>query len=269
MSSFSDRMGITKPKVNIQINSMDSELRNRLWNVFSDLLTKKKTLHNAMSAEMGIFTISLWDSFFKEPSDLIPKGWGETYQKIRYFFFNAPWHSVYNILEFTADNYPTKEKIPKFINLCNKVLETELSGFHFIGTQITPITSELEISAIEQALATPMQVVNSHIENALKLFSDKESPDYRNSIKESISAVEAVCRVIAGNENATLGDALNIIEKEAKINFNKALKRGFSSLYGYTSSADGIRHALAEGQANADFAVAATDVEQCFVSRKF
>jgi len=32
MKKFSDREGITKPKVEIQIASMDKDLRNCLWN---------------------------------------------------------------------------------------------------------------------------------------------------------------------------------------------------------------------------------------------
>ena len=40
MSKFSDRIGVTKPKVEIQIGSMDSELKSCLWNAFSDLLTR-------------------------------------------------------------------------------------------------------------------------------------------------------------------------------------------------------------------------------------
>ncbi|MFH1639453.1 MAG: hypothetical protein ABIB93_03970 [Chloroflexota bacterium] len=75
-------------------------------------------------------------------------------------------------------------------------------------------------------------------------LSDKTSPDYRNSIKESISAVEAICRAITGNDKATLGEALKIIQEQGKLNLHTALKQAFSNLYGYTSDAEGIRHAL-------------------------
>ena len=84
--------------------------------------------------------------------------------------------------------------------------------------------------------------VRTHLENSLKLLSDRKSPDYRNSIKESISAVEAICRLIAKDKNATLGQALKVVEN--KVGLHGALKASFSSLYGYTSSAKGIRHAL-------------------------
>jgi len=139
------------------------------------------------------------------------------------------------------------------MHACNVVLESELSAYRFVGGLITQVTSEEEISEMEEALETPFKTVNAHIETALKLMSDKKTPDYRNSIKESISAVEAICRLVTKNKNATLGNALDIIEKKGKISLHGALKRAFDSLYGYTSSAEGIRHAFSDEKVNVSF----------------
>jgi hypothetical protein len=86
--------------------------------------------------------------------------------------------------------------------------------------------------------------VATHLRRALELLSDRESPDYRNSIKESISAVESLAKTITGNPKATLGQALNVIERERKI--HPSLLEAFSKLYGYTSDEGGIRHAMLE-----------------------
>jgi len=67
------------------------------------------------------------------------------------------------------------------MDVCNSILE-EVSGYHFVEGKITQITSEEEISEIEEALEIPLKPVRTHLENALKLFSDRKSPDYRNSI---------------------------------------------------------------------------------------
>lgn len=253
MKKFSDRIGITKPKVDIQVESMDLELRNCLWNIFSYLLTKTASYTDAKSEEMNVFVMRVWHFFLKAPLDAIPQGWSGTYNVIRDYFFKAPWYEVYNILEFAANNYPTEYKISEFVNSCNNILESELSGYRFVGKQIAPITSKNEISEIEEALVSPFKRVNSHLENALKLLSDRKSPDYRNSIKESISAVEALCRIVVGKPNASLGDALDIIKKEGKLDMHGALREALDHLYGYTSSADGIRHAFSEEKVNADF----------------
>lgn len=75
-------------------------------------------------------------------------------------------------------------------------------------------------------------------------MADRKSPDYRNSIKESISAVESICKIITGDSKATFGTALKKIEEQHGL--HGALRRAFDSLYGYTSDASGIRHALLE-----------------------
>ncbi|MCR4321721.1 MAG: hypothetical protein NUV74_15460 [Candidatus Brocadiaceae bacterium] len=97
---------------------------------------------------------------------------------------------------------------------------------------------------IEEALEATklLKPVLYHLKSALDLFADRKSPDYRNSIKESISAVEAICNLIAKDTKTTLGQALKEIEK--KMTLHPALKKAFDSLYGYTSNAEGIRHAL-------------------------
>lgn len=78
----------------------------------------------------------------------------------------------------------------------------------------------------------------SHLQTAVDRFSDRDAPDYRNSIKEAISAVESLCRILTNDSNATLAGALK------KIDVHPALQKGFSAIYGYASDADGIRHAM-------------------------
>jgi len=125
-------------------------------------------------------------------------------------------------------------------------LERENSAYRFVDGVITEITSEDEIKSIEEALkkTSKLSGIYGHLSKALELLSDRKNPDYRNSIKESISAVEGMCQILANDPNATLGKALSIIDKKQSL--HTALKKGFSSLYGYTSAADGIRHAMLE-----------------------
>jgi len=66
-----------------------------------------------------------------------------------------------------------------------------------------------------------------------------------------LSAVEAICILLTGQKKATLGQALKLL-KQNKIEIHPALEKSFSNLYGYTSDADGIRHALLEDP-NLDF----------------
>jgi hypothetical protein len=255
MSIFSDRMGYTKPKIQIQVNSIDAELKNCLWNAFSELLEKAPpSWGDNQSEEMNIFVVNSYENLLKKPSDLLSKSYNETYNVFRnYFFFEAKWFEIYNLLEFSANSFPNQRKAAIFIEKCNSLLEREVSGYRFVGKKIAPITSKQEIDEIEQATLSPFNLVNKHLETAIRLLSDKTAPDYRNSIKESISAIEAICKLIANDEKTTLGYALNAIERDAKITLHPNLKNAFQSLYGYTNDADGIRHALKDNKINADF----------------
>lgn len=75
------------------------------------------------------------------------------------------------------------------------------------------------------------------------LYADRQKPDYENSIKESISAVEAICCIITGEtgSQATLGKTLKRLEDHG-VTIHPSMGQAFSKLYGYTSDADGIRH---------------------------
>lgn len=242
---FSQREGIKPVKSVIQTDSMDDDLRNDLWNALTasywDNISKYWISY---FPDMEILIKKIWVDHFKQPLDTLENAWSKTYKKIRKIFYNYEWYEVYDFIEFIVYSYPYKDDNQDFMDLCNSFLERELSAYRFIGGKITQITSEEEISEIEEALeiSKPLKAVNTHLKTALDLLADRKSPNYRNSIKESISAVEAICNIITKEKNATLGQALKKIED--KVSLHSALKSAFSSLYGYTSDADGIRHAL-------------------------
>lgn len=67
-----------------------------------------------------------------------------------------------------------------------------------------------------------------HLESALSKLSNKKSPNYRNSIKESISAVESIAKVISNNANDSLGAVLSKIS--GKIKLHSALEQGLKNI---------------------------------------
>jgi len=166
--------------------------------------------------------------------------WTTSYDYIKNYFLTCEWYGVFNLLEFIAaddtDLLRQHERI-----WINNTLERYNSAYRFVEKQITEITSSEEISAVEGALASTRGPARDHIETALKMLSDKEDRDYRNSVKESISAVEATVREISGNPSVTLGSGLKDI-----VDCHPALLQGFQKIYGYTSDESGIRHSLTD-----------------------
>lgn len=244
---FSERLGIFKPRITIPKDQMPDDLRTTMWSVVCEETFEKlsnRSTYGGEFSDLSDFYRKLWRDFFKKPIDnlLISDGViypDDAYKFIRNWFFSAQWYEVYEYLEFCAEEFEEE-----FVRVCNPYLERELSGFRFVGLNLLEIDSVEEINEIENALNSGVNYrpVVVHIESSLKLLTDKRNPDYRNSIKESISSVESLCKIITGNNTTTLAQALKLLDKENPI--PKSLKSGFSSIYGYTSASGGIRHGL-------------------------
>lgn len=244
-------MNITTPKVAIQIDSADSELRTDLWNyayeAFFSAASSFRFITDMVRSENGTLIKSIWKDYFKKEIDLLRRDVLAEYviATIKNEFLNQDWYKLYNLLQFISDKYFINTSQENFFYLvCNDIFEKNLSAYRFIDKLIVPISSIEEKASIEEALtiATVVNPVKIHLKRALEFFSDRENPDYRNSIKESISAVESCCKFISGDDKATLGKALAILAKKHKLDIK--LKSAFSILYDYTSDAEGIRHAL-------------------------
>lgn len=244
MKRFSQRKGITPVSNEIQVGAMNEELRNSLWNVFDVLIWSSKDFMWVQYGKPGInnFSENLWFHFYKQPIDSRPEHSTRKLAIIREKFFSYEWYEVYDFIEFVISKFGQNQHL---VEALNAILERELAGYRIISGNVVDITGEQEVVMLEEALKdTRFEGVNAHLKRALELLSDRKSPDYRNSIKESISAVESIAKIISDNPKATLGDALKILEKNNKL--HPALKNGFSSLYGYTSDENGVRHSMLE-----------------------
>ena len=169
--------------------------------------------------------------------------------QINRIWYAQQWYTYYDILEiilsFSVSDSKLiggneKEKISNFKNDVNKIFVEENIGNRIIDNQVVNITTEEEINEIEKAMDSIFDSVNNHLEKALSFYSDRKNPDYKNSIKESISAVESMCCIICGKK-VELGKALGKLEMNG-IYIHGAMKNGFQALYGYASDESGIRH---------------------------
>src|SRR6266851_5065135 len=242
---FSEKYGFTPVRSVLQTGSMDDGLRNRLWNLicvtyFATIPKYWTYLSNYQDAEATFRAI--WHSHFKKTTDSISQSYEDALQELRELYFKLKWFEVYDFIQFLVDFDPQTN----FIENANGILKEELSGYQFVSDQIVEITSEEEVAEIEQALSVSdsLKPVREHLKQALTLLANKTNPDYRKSIKESILSVESMSKIIAKLPKTTLGPALAALEKN--IALHPSLKEGFQKLYGYTSDAQGIRHALLE-----------------------
>ena len=236
---FSARENLEQPKP-IQRGDIDEGLRNRLWNVFF----KSFPLRGAGLGYAFLHPVYelIWDRFLKKTTDEYQRSERQECENIvKEAFLSSLWYQVFNFIELVLGSaiFKSPQERKNFIDLCNQVLEQENSAYRIIQGLISEITSEQEIKSIETAMETPYQGVNNHINKALSFFSDREKPDYENSIKESISAAESIITEITGQRE--FGAGVNSLEKHG-IRLHGAHKSALKNLYGFTSDVGGIRH---------------------------
>ncbi|WP_237982048.1 AbiJ-NTD4 domain-containing protein [Bacillus thuringiensis] len=111
-------------------------------------------------------------------------------------------YQIYDFIEFTAQNCKYESDATKFKTECNRILERELSAYRFVENTLVRINSQQEMDSIENAINFKRNktFIDMHIEQTLRLMASRENPDYINSIKESINAIESICKVIANDE---------------------------------------------------------------------
>jgi AbiJ N-terminal domain 4 len=253
MAKFSERYGHVPVRSVLQTGSVDDGLRNRLWNLICTTFFASAPDYSGgrddylpFADNRDVYHVfkNVWHNYFKQTTDSIGTSYFEALRKLKNYFLDSQWYEVYDVLEFLADSSAHPGLGERFIDSVNPLLKEELSGYRFVSGRIVPITSEEEIAAIEQALALPdsLKPVREHLNQSLTLLAKRKQAHYRNAIKESISAVESLCKIIVRQGKATLGPALNTVEEQTKL--PAVLKQAFQKLYGYTSDAQGIRHAL-------------------------
>lgn len=267
MALFSHRQGLKPAKKLIQHEFLDVETRNSIWNLICDALGAVKKVN--YEDEIWIFKI-IWTEYFKETRDTHPDlGYSRDESRNYYYYYRSylieksQWNECLDFIEFFAKliNYIETQNQYRYQNSClpnlkdrfNDILERESSAYRFVGLEIAEITSKVEIDAIEKAIDNSAKSIQKHLQSALEKLTDRKTPDYRNSMKESISAVESACCIITGKSNATLGSAIKEIEKRYAM--HPALKKAFEALYGYTSDESGVRHGSID-IADIDFAMA-------------
>jgi len=231
---FSERYGYAQPKLP-QREGMDKRLRTGLWNAFCANFPGSPDSFIHSFDEPVIFYSNpihqkIFVRFLKNPIDEYVDNSDEDERYIKEYFLKQDWNKVLDLVDFIIQTDYKKA----FVDECNIALSQENSAYRIVDKFVMEITSEQERTEIETALQIPFDSARGHLEKALALFSDRENPDFENSIKESISAVESIAKEIIGKEKS-----LNAMTQSLKLHAN--LTNALNELYDWTSK-DGIRH---------------------------
>lgn len=249
MARFSERYGYTEPASVLIRESMPEEMQNAICTAY-DLLQQLRIYEiPKYYEEMEEY---LWRYFLNKRLSSFHDQRGR-YCPVATPFIESneqPWFKKLDLIEITVSYFWSKRQGPyyryfaEFTNIFVTHINSEFKrlnyAYRIIDNQIVEITSEEEIKAIETAVQNSSASVKEHLNTALQLLAKRPDGDYRNSIKESISAVEAAVREITGAKT------LDFAALERKgVTLPDVLRKAFEKLYGYANDAStGIRHAL-------------------------
>jgi hypothetical protein len=227
------------------------------------------------------FTALIWGAIYSDMQE-------NTYENYHRIYFGSRWTAI--IYDFNVEMMSNSDPqniaydVRAWISLFSEIIKDDNYSsvfdcleYFFNHTRILPETKARIRSAFEKshlayrmlpdgmvvAIGTAEQA--DAVQNAFEISSN-QSPgaashlraaaaalarsDWALSVRESITAVEAAARLVAG-DSATLGEALKTIGKSGAI--SPMLKAAMEKLYAYTNSEGGIRHAnVFEDKANVD-----------------
>jgi hypothetical protein len=249
--SFSERMGLRSARTVLQIDSMDAHLRTALFNYLVNAMNARWQTPQGTIGVGCAMARAIWTEFWRQRSDhffnsRIPFG-----NHLHEYFDESEWFEIYDLIEFCVAHNASLFNV----DVLNDTLQRDMSGYRMRENIIVPITDDIELSALDEALALDdrFRGARQHLSESLAKLSARPTPDLRNSIKEAISSVESAARVVTGHHKATLGEALKVLEKSGHV--HAALKEAWSKMYGYTSDQGGLRHAMLD-EPEIDFAIA-------------
>lgn len=263
---FSDRHGIKPLNQEIQIYSLDDHTRtaiaNTIHNFYEEVYDNSDYRDSNVQAFFKFVYSEIYSTVVSLQDYIYTKDFWQTVDST---VLHDDYDDVLTLVEGVAQYWDKTEDVHKYdewsreykLNVFwyfNDLFEKEYVGYRFVGNSLSYISNENELQEISSALNTPFASVNEHMEKANLLLSNRQNPDYENSIKESISSVEALCKIITkehGN-GATLGKMIKKLTS-CGVYIQPALLLAFDKLYGFTCDAKGIRHAGDIGGADATF----------------
>lgn len=260
---FSIRTGARIPP-QLGLQDMPRGLRTSLWNVIQPWIFESSQVDEYRLRAQWIWNFHA----IKWRADEIPT---HSYryratEQLGEWFFAAEWHAIYDFVEALptmvlagvgANNLNQLRRhstslydyasrtISKYIRDLNSMLAREGAPYRYQSGHLLPVTNELELEALADAVSkTPFNGARMHLEQAMSLISARPEPDYRNTIKEAVSAIESLLQEATNMKGESLPALLRAFESRRQTELHGGFKSALLKLYGWTSDDSGIRHGI-------------------------
>ncbi len=243
---FSQRTGLEPIPPQLKLGEVSADLRRWLYYYVSLEIDRESDVpfdHAVFNDEWMRVATDLHVLFFKLSTDTFDYSTYKNKQRLDHFIQRANFGELFNLVEFFVQH-----------NRCSDELKRELAEAFVRARAAYRIFDDKYIAAIgseEQAAAFERAIADAEAKNATAVRKQLiaagvalRNSDWAGSVRESIHAVEAMAMRLAPGTKE-LGPALKELEQRGHL--HGGLKSAFSSLYGYSSDEEGVRHALVFG----------------------
>jgi hypothetical protein len=241
---FSQRIG-ARAAPSSGLEEASKGLRTAIWNVvYPSIFPLDSYRKNDESRN----TRSIWNHIGWRTDEMYSDSYRNR-EKLSEYWFSCEWPEFFDLLEHVASllvSYSTSDNVYEVLN---QILESQGCAYRFIARQLAPLTNPTEVGEVEAAAESAIPAVATHIRDSIRFLPPNAETSPRNSIKESISAVEAALKNLSGDASATFKEGLDAFEAKYGV-LHPALRGGLLKLYGYTSDENGVRHALMDESAD-------------------
>ena len=185
----------------------------------------------------------IMDLFGIEQSQVLADKMVFSYNKdstLRYFQ-NCPWNQLFDFVEMAMESDEKRKE--KLAEKYNQLFRFNGCKYRVVNYKVIPIASDVEINELKKASTTGIYEVDTPINEAIYLLSNKVNPDYNAIIAKASNALEAMIIHVARNNSATadtLGKAITEM-KNSGYNIDSDFEEVLRKTYKYACNA-GIRH---------------------------
>ncbi len=167
-------------------------------------------------------------------------------QAIERLINNCEWWQFYDICELTWESLIGKRVKDNFSTQVNILFRDEQLGFELTNGKIEKVGSgfiDARIKEVRYLLKEQeFKGADKHFEKAIKALNIRPNPDVENCVKDAVSAIESVGRIIVNDDKALLSDIIKDMANKGII--PKPLDQAIQKIYAYRGDQPGVAHGL-------------------------
>ena len=236
---FSKRYGLRPTPEGLMYEDVPEQARVGLYHVVKQFFEKHYDLYKALCIALRI------------PLD---RGIAESYlswdylasEAIEKLIMNCQWWQFYDICEVLWQGLEYEREKDSFSEEINNLFREEHLGFELRDGKVEKVGSGFIDAHVKEArylLKEPeFKGADKHFEKALKALNTRPNPDVENCIKDAVSAIESVGRIIVGDDKALLSKIIKDMAGEGII--PKPLDGVIQKIYAYRGDQPGVAHGL-------------------------